>query len=179
MKYERWKPVGGFEGLYEVSNLGRVRSSGRWCAGPSKSRAFFRPGRVLAPVAKSNGYLAVTLTKPDARIQYAVHVLVLGAFRGPRPTGAPHTRHRDGDKTNNRLSNLVYGTVAENEADRRAHGTLLLGSRHPAAVLTEAQAKRIRVAPTLQRAYELALQYGVSANHGWSIYTGKTWKHLA
>ena len=113
---ENWAPISGYEGRYEVSDLGRVRSlCGR--------------GRILVPWPKPKGYLMVGLRGGDEREAKTVHGLVLAAFDGPRPDDL-ETRHLDGDPTNNRLSNLIYGTGTENQIDRVRHG------RHENAIKT-------------------------------------------
>lgn len=113
MSPEEWRAVPGYEGLYEVSNEGRVRSMKR--RGTS--------GKVLAHKrAQRGGYLTVSLLRHCEQTTRPVHSLVLEAFVGPRPAGA-EIRHLDGDPTNARLGNLAYGTHSENARDKRAHGT--------------------------------------------------------
>lgn len=145
--YERWRPIVGFDG-YEVSNLGRVRS-------------WFRPGhpqnpnrksravrgdppflRKLVPSGPSN-YHYVILRKGQKNHCKQVHLLVLTAFRGPRPRGE-ESRHWDGDKHNNRLPNLLWGTHAQNIADKKRHGTYQYGEKNPYAKLSDAQAELIK-----------------------------------
>ncbi|WP_405506891.1 NUMOD4 motif-containing HNH endonuclease [Streptomyces cyaneofuscatus] len=104
---EEWRPISGTDDLYEVSNLGRVRSWAR------NAR-----GRVIKPQSHQGGYVAVVMLKK----RRAVHRLVLEVFVGLRPHGMV-CRHLDGNKTNNRLDNLKWGTYAENLADMKAHGT--------------------------------------------------------
>lgn len=106
---EVWRPVPGYEGHYEVSDLGRIRSL--------KTAA----RRIRKLMATADGHLRVSLTLDGQRMQL-VHALVLAAFVGPRPEGAD-IRHRDGDGHHNALSNLTYGTRSENELDKVAHGT--------------------------------------------------------
>lgn len=111
---ERWLPIPGYEGRYDVSDLGRVRS---WlqCRGTPVPRILkARPG--------SNGYLSFCLSKFGRQVDERLHALVLLAFVGPRPEGKQR-RHRDGDQLNNTLANLTYGTKSENELDRVRHGT--------------------------------------------------------
>lgn len=108
---EEWRPVPGFPG-YEVSNLGRVLS-----------RKYKRP-RVMASAPNSSGYRHVTLFREGRGKTFKVHGLVAAVFIGPRPDGH-EVRHLDGDRLNNRLENLAYGTHSENMFDRVAHG------RHP------------------------------------------------
>lgn len=118
---ESWRPVVGFEGLYEVSDQGRVRSldrvtTGRWGA------AAYR-GRMLLPDRNNpDGYERVTLQRAGKRIRRAVHHLVLEAFVGPRPDEA-EACHGDGDPANNVASNLRWDTHSANIRDKRAHGT--------------------------------------------------------
>ena len=116
---ETWKPVPGYEGLYEVSSHGRVKSL---------PRTTTRGGIMKLQHGNARGYHSVGLYKCDVRTPHYVHHLVLLAFVGPRPDGL-EVRHLDGNDLNNTLSNLVYGTSAENKADTKRHGRQYLGSR--------------------------------------------------
>ena len=99
---EKWADIPGYAGLYEVSDMGRVRSIDRYANG-------WRKGRVLSQSTKTKGYLQVTLCKADgARSSCAVHRLVAAAFIGPCPPNEL-VRHLDGVPSNNRLRNLAYG----------------------------------------------------------------------
>ena len=103
---EIWKNIPGYEGRYQVSNLGNVRSFlGDHLA-----------GRLLRPGKSSNGYLSVTLYKDGKALSHLVQDLVLAAFVGPKPPGQ-YTRHKDDVRSHNELSNLCYGTPAENYKD--------------------------------------------------------------
>jgi hypothetical protein len=107
---EQWRPVVGYEGIYDVSNFGRL-----W------SRRF--GGRLLNPSTDKKGYRRASLRKDGKGGWFGLHNLVLAAFIGPRPAGKEVTRHLDGNPDNNELSNLAYGTAADNYADRFEHGT--------------------------------------------------------
>jgi hypothetical protein len=119
---EHWLPVVGYEGLYAVSDWGRVRSfrrSGR--------------GQLLKPhTIPGAGYQRVTLSRPGEprreRKYATIHQLVMLTFVGPRPEGL-EVCHWDGDPANNQLSNLRYGTRSANREDARRHGTLGGGPR--------------------------------------------------
>lgn len=116
---ELWRPVVGFEDAYEVSNCGLVRSVDRVQVRPSDGRAFRRRGQLLAPGTHPKGHRLVQLTG-GAR-QY-VHVLVLEAFVGPRPEGMIGL-HADDNQSNNRVSNLRWGTYSDNNRDAVRNGT--------------------------------------------------------
>jgi len=117
---EVWKPITGWEGLYEVSSLGRVRSLPREVSGGRGSRAV-RGGRVLTPSA-TYGYAHVCLHDRGRKRTARVHVLVATAFHGARPQGM-HACHVDGDSSNNAASNLYWGTPKQNAQDKAKHGT--------------------------------------------------------
>ena len=97
MKKEIWKPIKGYEGLYMVSNWGRVKS------------IKFGKERILKPVTNSSGYLLVGLYKNNIEKKYSVHRLVAEAFI-PNPYNLPQLNHRDENKLNNNVDNLEWCT---------------------------------------------------------------------
>lgn len=110
---EVWKSIPGYKGRYEASNLGRIKSLDRTL---TDGRSW--KGRILKKTIQHNGYEVVTLgMEPNKR----VHILVTVTFFGLRPYGSD-IRHLDGNKQNNKLTNLCYGTRAENEHDKINHG---------------------------------------------------------
>jgi hypothetical protein len=180
---ERWKPVVGFEDYYEVSDLGRVRSLARTCRN-SVGTYQLKP-RILKPRpdGRSKGgighHVAVCLAVDGNTTQRQVHVLVLEAFVGPRPM-KHETRHLNGIPNDNRLSNLTWGTAAENRADTLRHGTHLRGSCKANAKLHEIDIPLIRAANAAGAShYELARQYGVRRGTIQQIFRGKTWSHVS
>ncbi len=130
---EVWKPVVDFEGLYEVSNLGRVRSPGKYatmrpCKRVPAGRTCYLKPKILKPQRLSSitTYLGFALYK-DGKMygtwNCPAHRLVLEAFIGPCPEGM-ECCHGDGDPTNNRLDNLRWDTHTSNLMDRVEHGTV-------------------------------------------------------
>lgn len=104
----KWLPVPSYEGRYEVSDDGQVRS-------------LLRGGRVLKQSTSGGRYPHVSLSKDGVKT-ITVHNLVLEAFAGPRPVGL-EALHRNGNDRDNRAANLVWGTRAQNIADQVEHGT--------------------------------------------------------
>tara|TARA_Y100001963_G_scaffold129195_1_gene184212 strand:- start:1523 stop:2080 length:558 start_codon:yes stop_codon:yes gene_type:complete len=113
---EEWKEIKGYEGLYEVSSLGRVKSLAREVIGYGGS-TYMTKERVLKPGGKR--YLQVVLSKSGTRSTYRVHTLVIEAFIGPKPTGDDYTvDHINRDKKDNRVENLRWATRFEQAANR-------------------------------------------------------------
>lgn len=116
---EQWRPVVGYEGAYEVSDLGRVRSLDRAVpAGRGRTRK--SSGRVLSQYL--GNYAKVRLKVDGAGSTKNVHALVAETFLGPRPDGL-EVCHNNGDASDNRLANLRYDTHSANQSDQIAHGT--------------------------------------------------------
>lgn len=122
MSEEEWRDIPGYEGYYQVSNLGQVRSMDRVIT--------YRDGRVRASKgkklksrpSKAGGYPLVTLSRSSSTTSCYIHRLVLEAFVGPAPTGM-ECRHLDGNPENNSVENLKWGTRYENIHDQIRHGT--------------------------------------------------------
>lgn len=109
---EIWRPVKNYEGLYEVSNFGRVRSLTRKVK-TSKGITQTWIGKMLTPGKSGNGYYYVTLSKNGKSKARRVHILVAQAFL-PNKENYQQVNHIDGDKSNNDFSNLEWCTPHQN-----------------------------------------------------------------
>ncbi len=172
---EEWKDVAGYEGFYQVSSEGRVRSLVRLL--PSAHEAGMRKEKqILAFGSNKQGRLQVTLCMHGKTRRFQVHTLVLTAFKGPCPEGL-ECLHEDNDYTNNRPGNLKWGTHLENMRDKRRHGTQNEGTNHGSSKLTDDQVRAIRADKRASRT--IAPEYGISQVAVVFIKNRKTWKHLA
>ena len=184
---EEWRAIPGHE-HYEVSSLGRVRSLDRvvdlFTYGKVRRRS--HKGRIIrqVPSGTKGAYLYVGLsTKTDTK--FGVHRLVALAFHGDPPSPAHHAAHNNGKSQDNRASNISWKTPAENNADKKLHGTDnhyggMHGSEHHKAVLTEAVVHDIRSKLTGKRGEltRIAVEYGVHVSTIWRIRNGKGWTHI-
>lgn len=118
---EKWLPIEGTGGRYDVSDLGRVRSNG-WPMVTKDGRHRQVPPKVLSQRPSHNsGYVMVNLRMPSGRLWHVhVHALVLTAFVGHRPNGYEGC-HNNGDPSDNRLVNLRWDTPRGNQADKLVH----------------------------------------------------------
>ena len=128
---EIWKDIPNYEGLYQASNLGRVKSLERFRKGKNGSLASVKE-RILKPGIIRKGYYIIGLTKQSILKTYLVHRLVFEAFNGPIPEGY-EINHINEKKFDNRLENLNlmthrenvnYGTGIERSVKKRANGVL-------------------------------------------------------
>lgn len=161
---EVWLPVPEYEGLYEVSNLGRVRNC---------------QSGVILKQAVNRGYEHVSLARDGRQSTKYLHRLVLLAFCGASHIPGADACHNDGDRGNNRLTNLRWDTRQGNCADRARHGTQRFGTRARTAKLNEDLVLAMRRAVRLGKStYSLAKEMKLSTHTVWCAVVGKTWKHV-
>lgn len=165
---EEWRAVLGFEGKYEASSMGRIRSIDRVVQCPTGPQRW--PGKILKPFMDTSGYLYVNLALGGAgggAKKTTVHSVVLTAFVGPPPPGM-ECCHNDGDRTNAAIENLRWDTRPNNSKDRRRHGT-----HRARAKLTPDQVEEIRKSAGPSR--EVAKIYGVASSTIRAIKIGQNW----
>lgn len=179
MEEEVWKPVVGYEGLYEVSNLGRVRN-----VGSGKNRVY---GQIIKPqINRRWGYWQVGLRDGIGKWAktHRLHRVVAIAFLGPVPSGY-EVNHLDGDKGNNRLENIEYCTPSANHL-HRCH---VLGKISPTAQLRRCGEKNTMAKLSREQVEEIktllehkvlpqtkiAARYGVSQTCVSKIKCGQRW----
>lgn len=151
---EEWRAIPGFP-EYEVSALGRVRSTDR-IINYANGRRVHAKQRILKPT-KSSGYYSVNLSRKNKPMSVKVHILVAAAFIGENP-GGMDVRHKNGKRIDNRADNLEYGTRSENMLD----GYKITGKTMKCQKLSPQKAEEIRRKSrngASQR--ELAAEYGV------------------
>jgi hypothetical protein len=177
-----WKPIPGYENAYEASTEGRIRSLERivtYTRRDGRRVERKHPSKVLRPGLNSSGYEIVTLCDTANRHHTrTVHLLILETFVGPKQPGQ-QCRHLDGSIRNNALSNLRWGTSAENMADKIAHGTWVRGSRVGNSRLTEHQVREIKARLAQKEPHaSIALDYGVKTVTISAISSGRNWSWI-
>ncbi len=168
---ERWLPVVGFGGKYEVSDFGRVRSRHNGVL------------HIKKPSPQTGGYYCVWLQNGGRHTvkNKLVSRLVLEAFVGPAPTEEHEAAHNDGQKANNALTNLRWATHAENEKDKEAHGTRVrkVGVAVNRGVLNHISVERIRdmrAAGCTHR--QISEWVGTCLSNVAYVLQGRTWSHV-
>ena len=117
---EEWRDVVGYEGLYQVSNMGIVKSLSRRIV-YKDGREYNYPSKVMKNQKVSTGYRSVTLYRVNGKKQYYVHRLVAETFI-PNPNNLSDVNHKDGCKTNNILSNLEWCSHSDNQKHAYKNG---------------------------------------------------------
>ena len=172
---EQWKPVHGYEGLYEVSDQGnvrRIRFTNRHIDKPMEPKLLKQHAN---PKFK---YPRVSLSKNGKTRGAFVHVLVLEAFVCPRPAGL-ETAHMDGCRTNNHLTNLQWTNREENHSHKYIHGTQPLGEKNLASKLTTPQVIEIKQRLKRgERAVDIARLFNCTYQNIHNIKKEYTWHHV-
>ena len=178
---EEWKDVVNFKGLYQVSNLGRIKSYDKTHTGIDKigrNINRFYPKRIMKQSLEKQGYLRLTLTDRNKKeTRHSVHRLVSIAFT-PNPLNLPEVDHLDGNKTNNTIINLKWVTSVENVKNAWAIGLCKKrsGEKHSQSVLTDKDVLFIRASNISRK--ELSIKFSVGIKCIDKIINRKRWTHI-
>lgn len=174
---EIWKDIQGYKGLYQVSNLGLIKSLKKtvshWRGGTSVLKE-----KTIKPYKLKTGYLIVQLYKNGNDKRFLVHRIVAKEFI-PNPKNKEQVNHLNGVKTDNRLENLEWCSRSENikHADEN-NLRVLKGTNNSQSKLTEEQVLKIRSIGKSKTLQEIADLYGVKFQCISKILNRKTWKHI-
>lgn len=168
---EIWKDIAGYEGLYQISNFGRVKSfNGLWTK-----------VKILKPSLRNNGYIFVTLFKNGKTKMFYIHQLVARAFI-PNPENKPTVNHKFGNRLDNYCESLEWVTFAENQQHAFDTGIQKRGAESVFSKLTAEQVLYIR---KNYKSYDinfsanaLARKFGVSTATIYNIIHGKRYKNV-
>lgn len=174
---EIWKDIPGYEGYYQASDSGNIKSLGRNISYllNGKEVIRFQKEKILKPRVRKDKRLQVDLQKNKNKTSNNIHKLIALAFLGVRPEGK-EVAHEDGNCQNNKLRNLRYATSQENEEDKIRHGTKVFGEKVKGAKLSDEECLEIFLSN--ERNIRLAEKYKVSDVTISNIKLKKTRKHL-
>lgn len=172
---EIWKDVEGYDGMYQVSSLGRVRSWRHGNMHPGKRKS----PRILKTSKRKGDYGRVALLKSGAQKTRTIHRLVAESFI-PNPHNKPCVNHIDGDKHNNHISNLEWVTFSENSKHAIREGLhpglkALKGETNRNSKLTKGDVRLIREMQGKVSGEQMSRIFKVSASNISAIINNKTW----
>lgn len=172
--FEQWRPIPGYQGTYEISNIGNVRR----LAG--SERCFATRNRKLVP---RNGYYQVILSLNGVVSLQWVHRLVAKTFLGDPPKDKPHVNHINGIKTDNRVENLEWVTQSENSSHAYRIGLREAapnrGEKNGNAFLMDADIPKIRArVASGESMAEVGRSFKADRQTIWRIVNRRSWKHI-
>jgi len=181
---EKWKDILGFEGLYQASNKGRIkslaRSTKRYNTLIQRYTSTNQKERLMKLYLNKNGHIYVNLSKYGVTYTQQVGYFILLAFKGEKPKGFNiECSHKDGNALNNNKDNLLWESSSNNNLRKRDHGTILIGSKNGNAKLNDIKVTEIKqhiVNGLSQR--KIANMYDVTQSCIMKINTNKTWAHI-
>lgn len=160
---EIWKDIKGYEGLYQVSNLGRVKSLDRtYKSSLTNTETITRRGKVLKPLF-NRGYYYVALSSGNKVIRKSIHRLVAETFI-PNNLNKPQVNHKDGNKKNNNVKNLEWATQSENQLHRFS----CLGHKEATKIAIKCITLNLQ-SDSLMGMNELLFEMGISSKTSYSV----------
>ena len=176
---EIWKDIKGYEGYYQVSNYGKIKSLERFRE--NGFGGYIHKERILKSQTGCNGYEFINLSKKGIVKHLCIHRFVAIAFI-PNPEDKPCTNHKNGIRTDNRLSNLEWATYSENAIHgiKRNGNWIVKGEKHPKAFFKNSDILKIRhlYKSKKMRKCEIAKKYNTNQSTIHSIIIRKSWKHI-
>lgn len=176
LETEIWKDVPDWVGLYQISNLGRVKSLSRTVPHAYSNKLTITERILKANVDKTSGCSMVAFSRNGTIQTRTIHQLVLLSFLGPCPDGM-ECCHNDGKEWNNRLKNLRYDTHKSNMADKIKHGTVSQGESQGGHKLTNANITKIKKLYSTGKytQSEIGKMFGVYVTTISAVLTGRRW----
>jgi hypothetical protein len=176
---EIWKQIPTYEGLYEVSSHGRVRTMRRIIKYKYKNiiKSQLRESKIMKQKIV-NGYNYIVLNKNGKYNTFSVSRLVLTAFKRPRLISEEASHFPDRDKKNNHLSNLRWATHIQNEKDKIFHQTKIEGIKHGMHKLSEKDIIEIRKLKGRFTHKQISKKYNISRQNVGKILNRELWKNI-
>lgn len=180
METETWKPIKGYEGLYEVSDLANIKSINKTKKNPLTNGISKYKDRIIKPFLANNGYLRVAMHKDGIQRKHTLSVVVATAYC-PNPLNKPKVNHLDGNKLNNRPPNLEWCTVLENNN----HSRLVLGNDFKGERVRTSKLKTHQVIE-IRKLYfnekisvaKIAPLYNITPSGIYGVICGTNWNHI-
>jgi len=170
MSKEQWEWIADYEGYYQVSTHGRIRSVTRIVVDKNGCQKPYR-GRIMKQFPHPHLYPMCNLQKSGQSTLVRVHTLVLETFIGPAPDGY-EAHHKSGNRTDNRIENLEWVPIPEHKREHR------IGEKNPSSKLTKEQVLEIYARAGSETHGAIATSYGVERSTVTQILMGRTWSHL-
>ena len=186
IKNEVWRPIPKFEGYYEASNMGRIKSLDRTIEKPDKKTGkinyMTRKGKIFKIRFKQNRrYMVIRLCKYGYILNAPVHRVIAMTFI-PNPDNKPQVNHINGIKTDNRVENLNWVNNSENVLHAIDSGLMkyAVGENHGSALFTEEDVLKIRElhASKKYNMVEIGKMFNTNNSRIYEIVSRKTWKHI-
>lgn len=171
-----WKSITGYEGIYEISDAGEIKSIQRVIT-DAVGHTYTIRERILKTYQLPNGYLTVTLCKNNQTRRYYIHRLVAETFI-PNPLNLPIINHKNGNKQNCHAYNLEWSTYSDNNQHAYDTGLKPRGEGQYKAVLTEQQVREIKRLGKYTTYQAIADKYNVTKATIRDVLIGKTWKTI-
>lgn len=173
---EVWKSVKGYEGLYEISNQGRLKGLEKIrIIGYGGTRIY--PETIFTPTPNTKGYCVCVLRDHGKSKTFSIHRLVAEHFL-ERLDCKNSVNHKNGIKSDNRVENLEWCTVKENNDHAKETGLLAFGEKNPNSKISEIEAIKILSLKGKKSAKELSSRYGITKESIWNIWKKASWSHI-